>query len=705
MTIEVHTPDGSSFAFPDGMPQEDITKALDAHFGQAAPAAADASGAKPDTSVSADNLVRAGARGVPIVGGLLDKANAATYAALAPVFPSDKTVSQAGSFGDRYSENLAREKAKDEGFDAAHPIVSTGAQLTGGVAATLPVAATATGAKLLGLTGSTVPGMIARGAASGGAIGALDSAARGGDVGTGAGVGALTGGAAPVVGRAVGSAVQGARNFLHPVLAAPGNLVHVAGVDVPVSTGQATGDVATQMMENTALRGGEGQAAQKVADQFFNGLQQPGVEDARQSVGRGLDRFGQHIASDPQAAAEMVGESTSKIAQASKQNYGDLYKEALAMPGEIHAGALEGIGQKIKSKLTLGDNPVIVDDVTTPVASRALQYIDDTLSRLKITNHADPFGQPNPENIVGVNLQGIDQVRKGLVTMATSAERGSADRRAVGRIIGAFDDHVEDSMSNGLFTGDDRALDALKDARAAYKQHQQLFRSQGQGDDVGKAMERIVNYNNGQGATSNEIANYLFGEARVGGSGLSVRLAQRMRGVLGEESPEWSGIRQGLWSRLTDATEGRTDMGPQKASERIFEFLNGSGKAMSQVLFSPEERQQMTQYAGLLKQLVPKPGTVNYSNTAPVLAMLAKNALKGITIGLGAEVAGPAGAVAGISANAALKSIGERSAAGRIARSLYRSPTDNAAEEAGLRRAANAASVAQRATIPEFTHP
>lgn len=125
--------------------------------------------------------------------------------------------------------------------------------------------------------------------------------------------------------------------------------------------------------------------------------------------------------------------------------------------------------------------------------------------------------------------------------------------------IGAFDDHVESAMSDGLFTGDDRALDAVKEARAAYSQHRQLFRSQGAGDDVGRTMEKIIGRNGGEGATPTEVANYLYGQAKVGGTGLSVRLALRMQNVLGADSPEWSAIRQGLWSRLSEATEGTTE--------------------------------------------------------------------------------------------------------------------------------------------------
>jgi hypothetical protein len=125
-------------------------------------------------------------------------------------------------------------------------------------------------------------------------------------------------------------------------------------------------------------------------------------------------------------------------------------------------------------------------------------------------------------------------------------------------------------------------------------------------------------------------------------------------------------------------------MGSQRIGSRISEFLKGSGAPLAQVMFTPQERDLMRQFAGLQQQLTPKPGTVNYSNTGAVLRMLANNALRGIFASLGVVHAGPIGALAGLyghhQLSAAATALGERSAAGRVARSLYRSPAQNAAE-------------------------
>lgn len=634
--------------------------------------------------------------GVPILGPLIKGGAQRAAAGIASAIS-----------GRPYADTLAAVQKNAAATEEAHPIAQTAGEITGGVASTGGLATTSLGARLLGLTAKTLPRQMVASGLSGAALNAADAEVRGNDPTTGAEIGGALGALGPVAGRVAGAVAQGAGRLIRGGTppAVPSNVFNVAGVDVPVSTGQATGDVATQMMENSALRGGEGQAPQRVAEQFFRGEQAPAVEQARANIGEGFGGGLGNVIDNPQEAGQLIGEGVRSAEQASRQGYQGLYNQALSQPGEIHASAFEGIGQKIKGALSLRQNPVIIDDVTTPIASRAIQDIDNNISQLKIQNRADPFGQPNPENVTGINLQGVDQVRKRLTAFASATERGSADQRAMRSVINEFDNNVEGAISNGLFTGDDAALDALKQARAAYSQHQQLFRSQGAGDDVGRAMERIVGRNGGEGATPTEVANYLYGASKVGASGLSVRLAQRMQQVLGEDSPEWAALRQGLWSRLSQATEGTTEMGPQKLAGRINEFLNGSGAPLAQTVFSPAERGLMRQFAALQQQLTPKPGTVNYSNTAPVLRMLTTNTLKGISLALGGAAAGPAGMIASYGVNRGGQALVERSAAGRVARSLYRSPAENAAEDAFVRQMGNYGALAARLVPPTAQQP
>ena len=157
-----------------------------------------------------EGLTRAAARGVPIVGGLLNKANAATNAALAPVFNpmfDQKDQLSEPTFGGRYEHSLRDQEGMDQSFHEAHPVADTVAEIAGGIASTGGAATTKLGAQALGLTGKTLPQMMARGAASGGVIDAADAAVRGENPVSAGGIGAVVGGLSPAAGRLINATV------------------------------------------------------------------------------------------------------------------------------------------------------------------------------------------------------------------------------------------------------------------------------------------------------------------------------------------------------------------------------------------------------------------------------------------------------------------------------------------------------------------
>jgi len=167
------SPEGQKYTVngPDGATQEQAFAILQGQIG----------GKKSESQESsmASRLVRSFSRGVPIIGGLLNKADAATDAALAPVmnrfFPDEQLK---GDFSQRYGQALKTQEGEDKAFSEKHPIASTAAEIGGAVSGLGAAVGTSLGAKALGLTAKTLPGMVVKGAASGAGIGALDSAAR-----------------------------------------------------------------------------------------------------------------------------------------------------------------------------------------------------------------------------------------------------------------------------------------------------------------------------------------------------------------------------------------------------------------------------------------------------------------------------------------------------------------------------------------------
>lgn len=443
-----------------------------------------------------------------------------------------------------------------------------------------------------------------------------------------------------------------------PVPVPPRPAVPEFGVNL--SRGQETGNLSAIQREQAALRGQHGEPSQRRAQEFAD-QQRTQLEQAHEEVARALDPVhgpntvvygsphGQVLASSPAEAGAMASEGVRRTAAQRKAGVDQAYEIARNQPGEIHAGAFEGIGQKIKGDLSLRAEPVIIDDELTPFASRAIRDVEERISKLRIQNRADPFGEPNPENIVGVDLRGVDQMRRRLSTFRNNAysSGNGADGRAARAVIESFDKHVDDAINGGLFSGDRSAVQAWNDARAAHADYRSTFGA-GKNDPIGRVVEKITGKGNNPAAIPNDVADFLYGSSGVNPNSLNVGVATRVRGILGEQSPEWTAVKQGLFSRLTSAGEGMADMGPGRAAQRLNRFLNGDGRELAHTLYSPAERALLQNYANLLRRIqVPQAGA-NWSNTATFTQRTLDHIGGKIGMLLGATVGGVIGHAGGI---------------------------------------------------------
>ena len=292
---------------------------------------------------------------------------------------------------------------------------------------------------------------------------------------------------------------------------------------------------------------------------------------------------------------EIVGQNVRDSAAANRQEFRNLYREFGQLPGEFRADAVRGLGTRIRNDLSFRDEPVIVDDQLTPAASRAVQALDE-MSVPRIQNRASAFGQPNPDEIAGVNLRGIDQMRKKLVAYYQNARNNPTDARATRAILEGFDDQIERAISEGLFSGDPRALEALQQARASYSRYRQTFGPQRPGDDVGTAMRRIVDRN----ATPEEVANMVVGSGKIGNAGLPVRIADRLEQVLGNDSDAWSAIRQAMWRKASQVRNAAGEIDPSRSANSITDFTNSS---LARRMFTDQERTAMQSHAQGVRDL------------------------------------------------------------------------------------------------------
>ena len=555
-----------------------------------------------------------------------------------------------------------------------------------------PLGMTGVGARALGLTGDTLAAQMINSGLSGTAIGALDAAARGQSAKEGAETGALLGAAGPVAGRAIGSVVGGARNVFAPVTRAPANEMTVAGVRIPITQGEALGDVEGQRFVESARKGVMGESAKHEVNSY-DAMRTAALDDAKNAISRSFG--GGRLT--PLEAAEATQSAVQSAAKQAKQAASDKYDEFGTMHGTVHYSAFKNIGDAVRTDISRMSDPVPISDVLTPAASQMIRHLDENLGRLRIQDRASPWGNPDPSQVVGISLKGLDQSRKELLKMR-SAAANDTDRAASGQVISAFDKRLQDAVGSALYSGDQAAFGTLQEARRLYSEYSKTFRSQGSGDMSGRVVENMIG-KYGQPATANDVSNWLYGATKIGGNREAPHVADKLKGIFGAQSAEWQNVRQGLFSKLVDTAEGKIPDGPQKVSQRIFEFLNGSGKQLSERMFTPQERALIDQFGQIMKRITPVPGAVNYSNSGYQMASQLRWTINGLASIAGLHVGGPIGALAGVGANAASRGAMDALNSRAVARQLYESQHQPAMTAARLRNIDKAAGIATKSAI------
>lgn len=106
---------------------------------------------------------------IPIVGPLFDKASAATGAAIQPLL-TDELAKK--TFSERYQNNLTDIEQRNQLYGQEHPVAAPLADATGAAMALGPMSETAVGARMLGMTGTSLGTKVLQGA---GGMGALET--------------------------------------------------------------------------------------------------------------------------------------------------------------------------------------------------------------------------------------------------------------------------------------------------------------------------------------------------------------------------------------------------------------------------------------------------------------------------------------------------------------------------------------------------
>lgn len=590
-----------------------------------------------------------------------------------------------GGFWGAYNRNLEAENAQGEAFRDANPTTSLGLEIGGAVApalfsggATLAgrgaagvLKATPAGiASVASSGGRTAAGQIGRAALAGAGAGAVYGSSegeglieRGGNAATGALTGAAGGAigakAAQVLTRLVGSPATftggklspGARKvladngidpnqisdefaaaFAQRVKQASGlsdEAARMATADefaIPLTRGQATGDVAESAFEEAARNAARGPVAQATVARIDDAAQSRVGEATRETA----TRLG-GASDDALAAAERVGNAVTsrgrEVKAAADAAYRGLAETGASIPGRATAQLPRAIKSFAESEAD------VVIDAALPNANQALALIERRFTGAERG---------------AVTFQRIEDTRQRINKLLASASRGSdgTDAEAVRQVKRAYDAWLDDIFERGLMDGDTAILEAAKGARSAWRDWKRTFFAQNSRDDAGKLIEKLINVD----ATPKEVADMLWGVSAVGEKGSSVRLAAKLKDILPDAA--WNEVRSGAFLKAAEAPAGK-GFGYDRMAARIESFLGtqsktGPGQALAEILYTPAEIAQMRRFARALRILTPPKEATNPSKTAYAMARIGQDMMRAFAGSIGLAGGGPVGGLAGV---------------------------------------------------------
>ena len=330
-----------------------------------------------------------------------------------------------------------------------------------------------------------------------------------------------------------------------------------------------------------------------------------GLQREHQDIRSDLNPRGAVLAANPQEAAEIVSGAVTRAEEQAREARDAAYDAFRDQSGQFNPTAFQSIGNNIRRSLNVGDDPVILNSKTTPMAVAAVQDMDRTLGAA-----AKNALSPDTKVYKPFTPAAVDDIRKRLVSFqrqansAAQATRDYSDVRAMARVKDAFDDIVSNALQNPeMFSGDGQAVaDAINNARGLHSELRAGFSRQGAGDKVGPIMQQIIGQYEGQAAPPNQISQWLYGTGQT-----PVMIARRMVSLFGADSPEVAALKQGLFSYITERPEGVTAWGPEQVADRIYDFINGRGRTLTQTYLSPSEQTRLRTYADNLRTSVAPP--------------------------------------------------------------------------------------------------
>lgn len=274
----------------------------------------------------------------------------------------------------------------------------------------------------------------------------------------------------------------------------------------------------------------------------------------------------------------------------------------------VNSKAVETLPDYIDTRLSDPRLTIVLDESITPTALAAIRTIK---------NKAAALGGEN------ARMDQLENIRKTLGGLSGVSATDASALRDVKRF---YDDWIDEVERQILYTGDEKAFDALKAARGKAGEYLEII-SPRKPTPANEIVAKMAIDN----ATPEQVASFIFGAHDVAIPGLNAPdVARRLKTVLGEKSDAWQAVRSSLWNKLSVDQATGDIYQPERLLKRLQTFLNARGVSLSKAVFSEEEIKQMRTLEQALKVATQKPPP-GFPAKEPLLSKAGVKALTFIT--------------------------------------------------------------------------
>lgn len=351
---------------------------------------------------------------------------------------------------------------------------------------------------------------------------------------------------------------------------------------IPLTKGQASGDFKQQATEEAILNNSRGDKAGQILRDFQDTQQKKINESADLVLQREIAT--QAPINSSTDAFNTIKQGVDTNAAALDDLIQDAYTTASGKKASLSAESVSDLVNRVGTAL----KGSIQDPKLAPATNKAFRELQS-------------LTKPPKEGVrvKSLSIQGLEEKRR-ILNQYIEAAANPADKRNATIIKRQFDKWLDDAFDNALFSGDPDALKSLKEARSLRADYGAKFQQRDSKDVAGRMMEKIMQ----DDATPEQVANAIFGRAKLGGKLDSVQVVKRLGEALGTGSAEFNAIQQAGFLHMLQSAKKGDNISPVILAKEIENALEKAPSLMD-ALYSKQQQNVLREYAAALRDTRP----------------------------------------------------------------------------------------------------